>query len=106
MMCWLLTLNRSLRNWRVLVALLAAMTPAIAEAAASPTVVSVYPVAPFRIGATSLDLAFDVDGQPSQVVFSVIGQSGSTGAFAGLKDLVLDRDQASAMPFHALVPLT
>ncbi len=90
---------------RMAMALLTAATAMTALADAAPAVVSTYPVAPFRIGATSLDLAFEVTGQPAQVVFSVTGRSASAGAFAGLTDLVLDRDQASAMPFHALVPL-
>src|SRR3990170_4345782 len=84
-------------------ALLAALSSA---RAADPAVVSGYPIAPIRIGATSLDLGFDVDGQPAQVALTVTGQSAGGAVFASLRNVILDRDQASAVAFHALVPLS
>ena len=73
---------------------------------ASTAVRSTFPVVPFRMGATWVEVGFEVDGPADQLVASVTGQSPSLGRFASLSQVVINRDRAGAVPFHVLVPLS
>ncbi|HEX8704184.1 MAG TPA: hypothetical protein VF815_35455, partial [Myxococcaceae bacterium] len=95
----------SLRGGRVAcaAALLALALPLTAWAA---TVTSAFPLVPLRTGASAVEVGVEVQGQAEQVLISVTGQSATQGSFASLSDVVVDRDQAGAVAFHVLVPLS
>jgi hypothetical protein len=72
-------------------------------AAAAPQVTAAYPIAPLQIGASSAELGFEVDGSTAKVIVGVSGESASSGSFCRLSGVLLSRDQAGAVAFHALV---
>ena len=87
-------------------AVVATFVAGAATAQQPPSVGAIYPVAPLRIGARSIDVAVDVEGQATQVAISAEGTSASRGKFAAIPELVVDRDQASAVAYHALLPFS
>ncbi|MHB8876767.1 MAG: Ig-like domain-containing protein, partial [Myxococcaceae bacterium] len=80
--------------------------PAGALAQGQPTVASAYPLVPISFSATSVEVGFDVSGPVTQVRVTAAGQSAAAGAFAALNGVIVQRDQAGAIAFHVLVPLT
>jgi hypothetical protein len=77
----------------------------VATRAAPPSVPWAFPVAPISVGTTTVELAFDTEGQATQLVVSAQG-SGAAGSFLALSGAVVDRDYASAYPFHLGLTLT
>ncbi|RKH40976.1 hypothetical protein D7X12_19415, partial [Corallococcus sicarius] len=80
--------------------------PGLALAQAVPSVVSIYPLRSVQTGARSVELGFEVDGAASQVAVSLKGTSTTQGVFVDLARVMVSRDQAGAVPFHVLVPLS
>src|SRR5207302_7389386 len=77
----------------------------VGAARAQSQVTAVYPAASLRIGGTSAQIAADVTGDAAQVLLDADGTSATAGNFLSVKSLVVDRDAASAIAFHASLPL-
>jgi hypothetical protein len=89
------------------VALAAALaaSPDLAHAQSAPNVVSGHPVVPLVLGGMVADVAFEVDAPAARVLLSVDGASATAGTFAALSGVAVERDDASAVPFHVRIPL-
>ncbi|MET0404151.1 MAG: Ig-like domain-containing protein, partial [Cystobacter sp.] len=92
-----------LKRMGPLALLLALALPLTAWSAA---VTSVFPVVPLSPGVQAVEVGVEVQGPAQQVLISVSGQSATRGAFASLANAVVERDQAGAIAFHVLVPLS
>jgi hypothetical protein len=68
-------------------------------------VTQVHPVTPFRVGASWIDVAFDVVGSSSQISVSAKISSNEGGALGALDGVLVDKDAGGVNPFHLLVPL-
>lgn len=88
----------------VLVLALAVAAPS-AALAAPPAVTWAFPVAPIVGGSNAVELAFDVEGQAARLEVSATGR-GAGGDFAALAGAIVERDYASAYPFHLRLALS
>src|SRR5262249_32637225 len=76
---------------------------AAAAARADTQAVSIYPLSSLPAGARTVEMGFDADGSPSQMIVDASGDSQGSGSFLRLRRLVVSRDAAGAAPFPALL---
>ena len=85
--------------------LLCSVILAQASAAATPPSIRALSLRqPLQQGAASVDVGIAVEGEASQVEFSIDGTS-ADGSLVSFENLTLKAEQGAALPFHALVPL-
>ncbi|AKQ66210.1 hypothetical protein A176_003122 [Myxococcus hansupus] len=93
-----------LKRGLALVALVAGLVVA-GSAQAQSRVATAFPLTPLRPGTTALDLGLSVEGDARQIRVAVKATSASSGTVVDVRDLVVNRDLAGAVPFHVRVPL-